>query len=38
MINVRSGNASVVNMGFLVDPSLEKVCAVRLDPAELPQS
>jgi hypothetical protein len=35
---VRSNNASVVNMGFLVDAALEKTCAVRLDAAELPQS
>lgn len=38
MINVRSNNASVVNMGLPVDASLEKICAVRLDAAELPQS
>ena len=38
IIHVRSNNASVVNMGFLVDAALEKTCAVRLDAAELPQS
>ena len=38
MINVRSNDARVVNMGFPVDASLEKICAVRLDAAELPQS
>jgi hypothetical protein len=37
MTNVRSNNDSVVNMGFPVDASLEKICAVRLDAAELPQ-
>jgi len=38
IINVERNNASVVNKGLLVDASLEKMCAVRLDPAELPQS
>lgn len=36
IINERSNNASVVNMGFLADASLEKIFAVRLDAAELP--
>ena len=38
MMNVRSSNANVVSMGFLVDAPLEKISAVRLDAAELPQS
>ena len=37
MINVRSNNASIVNVGLPVDASLEKICAVRLDPSALPQ-
>lgn len=37
MINVRSNNASVLNVGFVVD-ALEETSAVRLDAAELPQS
>ena len=37
-INVKSNNTGVIGMGFLVDAPLEKISAVRLDAAELPQS